>query len=103
MIFGLLAALAATVGTFMQAWQALNDVARSEDAVPGLAVQDLRDEVPLWRLRQWRRHRAEVRQLMAESPAERESWLRLRRVLYGWGLMTLAAVYVLIDQLLGLI
>jgi len=102
MIFGLVAAIAALGGTAMQGWQALVDIARTDDAVSGLAVQDLRDEVPRWRVRLRREHRRLVKQLLDESPAEREAWLRLRRVLVGWGLMSVAAFYVVIDQTIAL-
>ncbi|MBD9700185.1 hypothetical protein IGS67_11910 [Flavimobilis sp. GY10621] len=103
MFLGVVAALAAAVGTGLQAWQAFVDMAATEDAVLAVAVQDLRDEVPRRRVRLRREQRAIVKQLLEESPTERAAWRRLRRFLYSWGLLCIAALYVLVEQVLAVL
>lgn len=89
----LISSLMALVGTVMQARAALRELAERDPGIgSALAIDDLRREVPRWRLLRRRRHLRAVDALMAQSPAEAAAYRRVRSTVLAWSVLATSAL-----------
>lgn len=98
------AAVFALTGTVIQAVTALRELSvRDPQIVSALAIDDLKREVPRWRLVAWSRHQRIVKRLMEESPVEAAAYRRVWVALWTWSLLAASAAMATAGALGGLL
>jgi hypothetical protein len=103
-VYGVAIALAALLGTTLQFMLAMQQmVAQERDAAQTFrVVDDWRREVSWRRPLRWARQRAEIRRVLAGSPAEATLYMRVRRTLLAWFLLVAASAGAVVHQLRAL-
>ena len=93
LVSSVIGTVALLAGTTVQVKLALQQLTLEPLTQSALAIDDLRSEVPRWRPFARRQHRATLRCLIRESPAEAAAYKRLIWSLRGWALMWMGSLF----------
>lgn len=91
-IWTVIALLCVAIGTTMQAFLAMRELAQDTRAHAAFAVDDFWQEFPWWRPVKRREQRALVKELLAESPVEKAAYRRVKNSVNAWAVMWIGSL-----------